>query len=110
MITPAVHEAALAEASAAAYRDGATAAVAEAERRTAAALERVARVLEGLAGKLAAGEARLQAEAGEIAPGGGAQTRPPREPPGALSPKCAPRRRLVPPPAGAAPRGGRRAE
>lgn len=67
MITPAVHEAALAEASAAAYRDGAGAAVAEAERRTAAALERVADVLEGLAGKLAAVEARLEAEAVEVA-------------------------------------------
>jgi flagellar assembly protein FliH len=67
MITPAAHEAALADACAAAYRDGATAAVAEAERRTAAALERVAQILDGLAGKLAAVEARLEAEAVEVA-------------------------------------------
>jgi flagellar assembly protein FliH len=67
MITPGAHEAALAEASAAAYRDGATAAVAEAERRTAAALERVGGALEGLAGTLAAVEARLEAEAVEVA-------------------------------------------
>lgn len=67
MITPAAHEAALADARATAYRDGAAATVAEAERRTAAALERVARTLEELAGKLAAIEARLEAEAVEVA-------------------------------------------
>jgi flagellar assembly protein FliH len=66
-ITPSAHEAALADARAIAYRDGAAAAVAEAERRTAAALERVAGTLEELAGKLAAIEARLEAEAVEVA-------------------------------------------
>ncbi len=67
IITPAAHEAAVGEARAAAYRDGAAAAIAEAERRTAAALEHVARSLEQLAGKLAAIEARLEVEAVEVA-------------------------------------------
>src|SRR5262249_5695630 len=67
-------------------------AVAEAERRTAAALERVARVLEGLAGKLAAGGARLGAEAGGGAVGGGGQVPPPPVAPEPLLGNCAPAR------------------
>jgi flagellar assembly protein FliH len=66
-IAPAVHEAALAEARAAAYRDGVAAAVVEAEARAAVALERIAAGLAELAGKLAAIEARLEAEAVEVA-------------------------------------------
>lgn len=66
-ITTSAHEAALAEARAAAYRDGAAVAVAEAERRTAAALERVAGAIEDLADRLAAIEARLEVEAVEVA-------------------------------------------
>jgi flagellar assembly protein FliH len=66
-IAPAVHEAALAEARATAYRDGVAAAVVEAEARAAVALERIATGLEELAGKLAAIEARLEAEAVEVA-------------------------------------------
>jgi flagellar assembly protein FliH len=66
-ITPAVHEAALAEARATAYRDGIAAAVAEAEARAAVALERIAMGLEALARQLAAIEARLETEAVEVA-------------------------------------------
>jgi flagellar assembly protein FliH len=66
-ITPAVHEAALAEARATAYRDGVAAALAEAEARAAVALERVAARLEELARQLAAIEARLETEAVEVA-------------------------------------------
>jgi flagellar assembly protein FliH len=67
MIAPAAHEAALAEARAQAYGDGVAAAVAEAEARAAVALERIAAGLEQLAGKLAGIEARLEAEAVEVA-------------------------------------------
>jgi len=66
-IAPAVHEAAVAEARATAYRDGIAAAVAEAEARAAVALERIAGGLEALARQLAAVEARLEAEAVEVA-------------------------------------------
>jgi flagellar assembly protein FliH len=66
-ITPAAHEAALAEARAKAYRDGVAAAVAEAEARSAVALERIAATLEDAARRLAAIEARLEAEAVEVA-------------------------------------------
>jgi flagellar assembly protein FliH len=66
-IAPAAHEAAVAEARAKAYRDGVAAAVAEAEARAAVALERVAGGLEELARRLAAVEARLEAEAVEVA-------------------------------------------
>ena len=66
-ITPAVHEASLAEARAKAYRDGVAAAVAEAEARAAATLEGIAGGLQELARKLAAIEARLEAEAVEVA-------------------------------------------
>jgi flagellar assembly protein FliH len=66
-IAPAVHEAALAEARATAYRDGIAAAVAEAEARAAVALERIAAGLEALARQLAGIEARLEAEAVEVA-------------------------------------------
>jgi flagellar assembly protein FliH len=67
MIAPAAHEAALAEARAQAYGDGVAAAVAEAEARAAVALERIAAGLKQLAGKLAGIEARLEAEAVEVA-------------------------------------------
>jgi flagellar assembly protein FliH len=66
-ITPAVHEAALAEARANAYRDGVAAAVAQAEARAAVALERVTAGLDELARKLEAVEARLEVEAIEVA-------------------------------------------
>jgi flagellar assembly protein FliH len=66
-ITPAAHEAALAEARAKAYRDGVAAALAEAEARSAVALERIAASLEDAARGLAAIEARLEAEAVEVA-------------------------------------------
>jgi flagellar assembly protein FliH len=66
-ITPAAHEAALAEARAKAYRDGVAAAVAEAEARSAVALERIAATLEDTARRLAAIETRLEAEAVEVA-------------------------------------------
>jgi flagellar assembly protein FliH len=66
-ITPAVHEAALAEARATAYRDGVAAALAQSEARAAVALERIAAGLEALARQLAAIEARLEAEAVEVA-------------------------------------------
>jgi flagellar assembly protein FliH len=64
-IAPAAHEAALAEARATAYRDGIAAAVAEA--RAAVTLERIAAGVEALARQLAAIEARLEAEAVEVA-------------------------------------------
>jgi len=66
-IAPAAHEAALAEARATAYRNGIAAAVAEAEGRAAVALERIAAGLEALTRQLAAIEARLEAEAVEVA-------------------------------------------
>jgi flagellar assembly protein FliH len=66
-ITPAAHEAAIAEARANAYRDGIAAAVAEAEARAAVALERIAGGLADLARKLDAIEARLEVEAIEVA-------------------------------------------
>src|SRR5262249_56859489 len=108
MITPAVHEAALAEASAAAYRDGATAAVAEAERRTAAALERVAQVLEGLTGTLAAVEARLEAEAVEVAVAVARQPAPQLIAPRPVAGNSAPAPRRLPPLVAAPPPGGPR--
>jgi flagellar assembly protein FliH len=66
-ITPAVHEAAVAEARATAYSQGIAAAVAEAEPRAAVTLERIAAGVEALARELAAVEARLEAEAVEVA-------------------------------------------
>jgi flagellar assembly protein FliH len=66
-VTLAAHEAALADARAKAYRDGAAAAAAGEDRRAAAALERLAAGLEGLAQRLGAIEARLEAEAVEVA-------------------------------------------
>jgi flagellar assembly protein FliH len=66
-ITPAVHEAAVAEARATAYREGIAAAVAEAEARAAVALEHIAAGVEALARELTAIEARLEAEAVEVA-------------------------------------------
>ena len=66
-ITPAVHEAALAEARATAHRDGVAAALAQSEARAAVALERIGAGLEALARQLAAIEARLEAEAVEVA-------------------------------------------
>jgi len=66
-ITPTVHEAALAEARATAYRDGVAAALAQSEARAAVALERIAAGLDALARQLAAIEARLEAEAVEVA-------------------------------------------
>jgi flagellar assembly protein FliH len=65
------HAAAVAEAEARGYRNGLQAAEAqartEAERRSAAALERIAQVLQGLAGRLAALERKLTDEAVEVA-------------------------------------------
>src|SRR5580704_14621716 len=66
-VTLAAHEAALADAAAKAYRDGVADAQADAQRRAAAALERVAAGLEDLAHRFAAIEARLEAEAVEVA-------------------------------------------
>jgi flagellar assembly protein FliH len=66
-ITPAVHEAALADARAKAYRDGVAAAVAEAEARAAVTFERIVGGLQELARKLDAIEARLETEAVEVA-------------------------------------------
>jgi len=70
-ITVAAHEAAVAEAEARAYRKGLTAAEAqartEAERRSAAALERIATTLNGIIQKLTAVERKLEAEAVEVA-------------------------------------------
>jgi flagellar assembly protein FliH len=70
-ITPADHEAAIAEAEMRGYQRGMAAAEAqartEAERRTAAAFERIAGVLAGLAGEMKAIEGRLEAEAVGVA-------------------------------------------
>jgi len=70
-ITLAAHQAALAEARAQAYAQGFAAAEAkaklEAERRAAAALERVGSGLETLNQQLAAVEARMETEAVEVA-------------------------------------------
>jgi flagellar assembly protein FliH len=66
-VTVAAHEAALAEARAKAYDDGVAAARAEAEARAAAALDRIAGGFDMLARRLAAVEARLEAEAVEVA-------------------------------------------
>jgi flagellar assembly protein FliH len=66
-ITPGAHEAAVAEARATAYRDGVAAAVAEAEARAALAIERIAARVEELSRELAGIEARLEAEAVEVA-------------------------------------------
>jgi len=63
----AAHEAALADARAQGYRDALAAGAAEEERGAAAALARVAQGLEDLAGRFAAVEARLEAEAVEVA-------------------------------------------
>jgi flagellar assembly protein FliH len=71
VITPADHEAGLKDADAAGYRRGYETAKAEAqadvERRTAAALERIAATIEGFARGLSAVEARLETEAVEVA-------------------------------------------
>ena len=70
-ITPAEHAAKLAEAEAEGYRKGFAAAEAEASaearRRNTAALERIATTTEALAKTLDAVEARLEAEAVEVA-------------------------------------------
>ena len=70
-ITPAVHEAAIATARAEAYRQGAAAAdtksAADIANRSAVAAERIAAALEQLARGLGAVEARLEAEAVEVA-------------------------------------------
>ena len=66
-ITLAEHAAKLAEAQAAAYGNGFTAATAEAEQRAAVALERIAACLEVLAGGLSAVETRLETETVEVA-------------------------------------------
>jgi flagellar assembly protein FliH len=66
-VTPAEHSAKLAEAEATGYRSGVAAAKLEAEQRTAAALERIVAAVAALNGGLAAIEARLAAEAVEVA-------------------------------------------
>ena len=66
-MTLAEHAAKLAEAEAAAYRNGYSAATADAEQRAATALERIAASLQILAGGLAAVEARLESETVEVA-------------------------------------------
>lgn len=70
-IAPAEHAAKLAEAEAAGYRKGFSAAqnevAAETQRRNSDALERIAAATESLAKSLAAVEARLEAEAVEVA-------------------------------------------
>lgn len=70
-ITPEEYQAAIAEAEARGYRNGLAAAEAqartEAERRTAAAFERIGAVLAGVAGQMSTIEARLEAEAVEVA-------------------------------------------
>jgi flagellar assembly protein FliH len=70
-ITLAAHEAAVAEAEARGYRSGVNAAEAqartEAERRSAAAFERVSATLNGLVQKFAEIERKLEAEAVEVA-------------------------------------------
>jgi flagellar assembly protein FliH len=70
-ITPEDHQAAIAAAELRGYQRGLTAAEAqartEAERRSAAAFERIANVLAGIAGDMKAIEGRLEAEAVEVA-------------------------------------------
>ena len=70
-ITPADHQAAIAAAELRGYQRGLTAAEAqvrtEAERRTAAACERIAGLLAGVAGEMKAIEGRLEVEAVEVA-------------------------------------------
>jgi len=70
-ITPADYDAAIAAAETRGYQRGMAAAEAqartEAERRTAAAFERIAGVLAGLAGEMKVIEGRLEAEAVEVA-------------------------------------------
>jgi flagellar assembly protein FliH len=66
-IAPEEHRAATAAAELRGYQRGMTAAEAEAERRTAAAYERIAGALAGLAGEMKEIEARLEAEAVEVA-------------------------------------------
>ncbi|HWP25585.1 MAG TPA: FliH/SctL family protein [Xanthobacteraceae bacterium] len=70
-ISPAEHAARLAEAEANGYRkgfaDAAAEAAAEGPRRNAAALERIAAAIEQLTNSLAAVEAKLEAEAVEVA-------------------------------------------
>jgi flagellar assembly protein FliH len=70
-ITPEQHQAEIAAAEQRGYARGLTAAEAqvrtETERRTAAAYERIAGVLGGIAGELHAIESRLEAEAVEVA-------------------------------------------
>jgi flagellar assembly protein FliH len=70
-ISVAAHEAALAQMQAAAHRDGfvaaETQAVADAQRRSAAALEAIAAAIDRLSQGLGAVEARLEAEAVEVA-------------------------------------------
>jgi flagellar assembly protein FliH len=70
-MTMAAHEAAVAEAEARGYRNGVSAAEAqartEAERRSAAALERISLTLNGLVQKFSAIERKLEAEAVEVA-------------------------------------------
>ena len=70
-ITPEQHQAAITAAESRGYQRGMAAAEAqartEAERRTAAAYERIANVLAGLAGEMKAIEGRLEAEAVNVA-------------------------------------------
>ena len=70
-ITVAAHEAAVAEAEARGYRNGVSAAEAqartEAERRSALALERISQTLHGLVQTFAALERKLEVEAVEVA-------------------------------------------
>jgi flagellar assembly protein FliH len=70
-ITPEEHQAAIAAAELRGYQRGLTAAEAqartEAERRSAAAYERIANVLAGMAGDMKAIEGRLEAEAVDVA-------------------------------------------
>jgi flagellar assembly protein FliH len=70
-VPPAVHEACLSEADASGYRRGFAAAkavvLAEAEQRSAAALERVAAALADVARGLSGVEARLETEAVDVA-------------------------------------------
>ena len=70
-IPAAEHQAAVAEAEARGYRNGLAAAEAqartEAERRTAAAFERIASAIEGLGQRLGTVEDRVEAEAIEVA-------------------------------------------
>jgi flagellar assembly protein FliH len=66
-VTPSEHAAKLAEAEANGFHKGSAAAESEARRRNAAALERIASITEELARTLDAVEARLEAEAVEVA-------------------------------------------